>query len=282
MVPPNHAPDSKHPRGGRKVGANKPNMTALSLASGPAALAARAARSSKCIALAQSLPPKLLRFLARYPSPRILPAGEAVAPPAPTHFQQHTKNPFFPQKNEETGFWRNPVYSSRRQADLVKVARKHGLQDLLPFSTKDVETKLKRKVALGWRGKGTGVGQKVKGHKHERMLGAKYVVFLGGGLALLEVQYVGRFGNADCLFQDGPEERGYAQDAGAHQRMEGGKFEGMPFVYQQRANNIHRLVGRTGPSGPNKGLHSQHGPASAVQIYTQYKDTQTRRCFMHM
>lgn len=249
-------------------------MTALSIitssslaSSGPAS----AARSAQCIALAQTLPAKLLRFIARYPSPHILPEGAQ-----PTHFQLATKNPFFPQKFELTGRWHNPVYSSRRQADLVKLARKHGLQDLLPYSKKNAETKLSRKVALGWRGQGTGVGQQVKGHKHERMLGAKYVTLLGGRLAPLKEQHGGRFGEADYVIQDGRKERGHAQDAGAHQGMEVCEFEVIFLMAQNFANDMYRLDGRTGPSGPNKGLHGQDGSPSSVQTYIKYEHNQTQ------
>ena len=41
-------------------------------------------------------------------------------------------NPFVPHKNPETGRWAPPKYSLRRQADLVKAARKAGIEGLLP------------------------------------------------------------------------------------------------------------------------------------------------------
>ncbi|CAN8099568.1 unnamed protein product [Discula destructiva] len=125
--------------------------------------------ASHYIALAQKLPDRLLRFFARYPPPQILGDG----PHQPTGYQLATKNPFKPQKHEYTGRVHRPVYSNRRQADLVKLAQEHGVGALMPPSKKSAEHRLAKKVALGWRGKGTGVGQTVKGHKHERMLGAK-------------------------------------------------------------------------------------------------------------
>ncbi|KAF7789669.1 hypothetical protein EIP86_000615 [Pleurotus ostreatoroseus] len=41
-------------------------------------------------------------------------------------------NPFLPWKNPDTGKWAPAKYSMRRQADLVKTARKEGLLHLLP------------------------------------------------------------------------------------------------------------------------------------------------------
>ncbi|KAJ4414679.1 54S ribosomal protein L25, mitochondrial [Gnomoniopsis sp. IMI 355080] len=135
-------------------------------------MAATSSSASKHIALAKALPTNLLRFFARYPPTQLFSSAEE-AKAHQTSFQLSTKNPFKPQKHHVTGNWNNPVYSNRRQADLIKLAKQHGLEDLLPHSSKKTEVKLTKKVALGWRGKGTGVGQTVKGHKHERMLGAK-------------------------------------------------------------------------------------------------------------
>lgn len=41
-------------------------------------------------------------------------------------------NPFLPNKNPDTGRWHGSKYSLRRSADLFKMARKFGIQDLLP------------------------------------------------------------------------------------------------------------------------------------------------------
>lgn len=136
------------------------------------------------IQLAKTLPPRLLRFLARYPPQSILPAAAAAAattttpttpttPHAFTGYQQDTPNPFRKTKHPVTGLWHDPIYSLRRQADLVKMARDHGVAELMPTSAKSPETRLRKRVEFGLRVKGTGVGQKVKGHKHERHLIAK-------------------------------------------------------------------------------------------------------------
>lgn len=79
-------------------------------------------------------------------------------------------NPFLSHKNPKTGAWHPPIYSNRRQAELVKIAASYGVEELLPYSPKKTEERLKKRVELGLRVKGTGVGQKVKGHKWERTL----------------------------------------------------------------------------------------------------------------
>jgi large subunit ribosomal protein L25 len=124
--------------------------------------------------LAQALPPRLLTFLARYPPPAILPKG-ADPETVKTGYQQDSPNPFMPTKHPITGKWHNPVYSLRRQADLVKMAREHGVEELLPQTSKGTDDRIRKRVELGLRVKGTGVGQQVKGHKHERTMVAKYV-----------------------------------------------------------------------------------------------------------
>lgn len=127
----------------------------------------------------------------------------------------------------------------------------------MPHSSKKAEVKLAKKVALGWRGKGTGIGQTVKGHKHERMLGAKYAAALPGHMLK---EHDERVDQADDIMQNGQEERGHAQDAGTYQGMEGGKSQqDILFMGGTFANGLRRLVGRTGPNGPNKGLHDHDG-----------------------
>jgi large subunit ribosomal protein L25 len=131
------------------------------------------------IELARALPPRLQTFLARYPSPKILPTG--VDPEAAkTPYQQDTPNPFLPTKHAVTGKWHDPVYSLRRQAEIVKLARENGVEELLPYTPKGTFERLQKRVELGLRVKGTGIGQKVKGHKHERQLIAKLVLVLKG------------------------------------------------------------------------------------------------------
>lgn len=81
-------------------------------------------------------------------------------------------NPFLPYKNPATGHWRGPTISLRRQADLFKLARQFDVEPLLPASRKSSEWKQARILDRGLRVKGTGEGQKVKGHKWERELPA--------------------------------------------------------------------------------------------------------------
>jgi len=78
------------------------------------------------------------------------------------------ENPFRNTKHPVTGSWHNPVFSLRRQADLVKMARAHGVEELMPFTTKGTEERIRKREEFGLRVKGTGVGQKVKGKWWER------------------------------------------------------------------------------------------------------------------
>lgn len=137
-----------------------------------------ASSASSYIRLAKTLPPRLQVFLSRYPPAAILPTAttETQAPPAQTTYQQASPNPFKPTKHPVTGLWQNPVYSLRRQAELVKLARDHGVEELLPTGPKGTDVRLRKRVELGLRVKGTGVGQKVKGHIFERNLVDKYVL----------------------------------------------------------------------------------------------------------
>jgi large subunit ribosomal protein L25 len=57
----------------------------------------------------------------------------------------------------------------------VKLARQHGVEELLPHSVKSTTEKLRRREQNGLRVKGTGVGQKVKGKEWERTLKGRYV-----------------------------------------------------------------------------------------------------------
>lgn len=133
-----------------------------------------ASKAASYIKLAQSLPPRLQVFLARYPPASILPATAEGAEPAPmTTYQEAAPNPFLPTKHPVTGRWHNPVYSLRRQAELVKLARESGVEELLPAGPKGGEERLRHRVEHGLRVKGTGVGQSVKGHIHERHLVSK-------------------------------------------------------------------------------------------------------------
>ena len=142
-----------------------------SLSSQP--VAAIMASSSHFVQLAKTLPSPLQRFFARWPPAAILPEGAAAKP---TPYQEQRPNPFRFYKHPVTGKWQDPVYSQRRQAELVQLAREHGVEELLPETTKGTEYRLAYRVEHGLRVKGTGVGQKVKGHIHERHMIAKYVV----------------------------------------------------------------------------------------------------------
>jgi large subunit ribosomal protein L25 len=79
-------------------------------------------------------------------------------------------NPFLPFKNPATGRWQGSRISLRVQADLVKMAKKHGIENLLPPGRKSTAFKQKRILERGLRVKGTGEGEKVKGHAWERKL----------------------------------------------------------------------------------------------------------------
>lgn len=168
---PTHPVTEHHPVGRKEGG----RLTLPSRTGSPnmAVTTAAAATAAQYISLAKTLPAKLQRFLARYPPPQF------AAPQ--TGYQTDTTNPFFPHRHEASGNLHDPVFSARRQADLVKLARDHGVEELLPHGRKRTEVRLAYKVRLGWRGKGTGIGQKVKGHKHERQLEPKYVLTAGRG-----------------------------------------------------------------------------------------------------
>ncbi|OKL56367.1 hypothetical protein UA08_08278 [Talaromyces atroroseus] len=79
-------------------------------------------------------------------------------------------NPFLPQKSRNSKSWRSPKYGLRQQADLCKLARSYGVEQLLPTSRKSTLFKETRLAERGLAIKGTGIGQKVKGHKWERTM----------------------------------------------------------------------------------------------------------------
>ncbi|KIW98729.1 uncharacterized protein Z519_00392 [Cladophialophora bantiana CBS 173.52] len=105
-------------------------------------------------------------------------APEGAAPPAPTPvsasstLQKFPPNPFLPRKNFVTGRWAGPKIGLRRQADLVKLAKQFDIEELLPPGRKSSAFKEARLLQRGLRIRGTGEGQKVKGHKWERQMGA--------------------------------------------------------------------------------------------------------------
>ena len=60
------------------------------------------------------------------------------------------------------------MYSLRRQAMLVKMAQRHDVEPLLPYTPKLSSVKLEKRVRHGLRVRGTGVGQRPKGKQWER------------------------------------------------------------------------------------------------------------------
>lgn len=131
-----------------------------------------AAPAGNYVKLAQSLPPQLLRFFQRNQSHLADYFANAANKVTAGTFAECSKhpNPFRSQKNLETGRWHDPIYSLRRQADLVKLARAHGVEELLPPTVKGTEARIQRRAANGLRVKGTGYGQRVKGKLWERTM----------------------------------------------------------------------------------------------------------------
>jgi large subunit ribosomal protein L25 len=190
------------------------------------------------IHLAKALPLRLQRFLARYPPASILPAG-ADPETSKTAYQELTPNPFSPQKHPVTGKWHDPVFSLRRQAELVKLAREHGVEELLPKTVKGTEYQIAHRVEHGLRVKGTGVGQSVKGHAYERASIAKYVALVWSELWSTLV--------ADRIAQDGEEERCHAEDARLDEGMEEGKcIAGLCGSWSRSSTNSKPRLASTG------------------------------------
>lgn len=145
-----------------------------------------AATAEGYIKLAQSLPPQLLRFFTRY-KPRLIenltvvtPTSTSTASTATPSLNTHHKlepsdlpNPFRSFRNPKTGKWHDPIYSLRRQADLVKMARANGVEELLPYTVKGTDARIRRRAEHGLRVKGTGVGERVKGKAWERTMKGK-------------------------------------------------------------------------------------------------------------
>jgi large subunit ribosomal protein L25 len=142
----------------------------------------------EAIQLARSLPPRLLYFFQKWPTPATLGSQSSAAPntiqtpsssPPSSDSDAVTdssaplflnRSPFDAFKNPATGKWHAPFYSLRRQADLMKLAQQHGVEELMPFSIKGSAEKARKREEHGLRVKGTGVGQKVKGKEWERTL----------------------------------------------------------------------------------------------------------------
>jgi large subunit ribosomal protein L25 len=213
------------------------------------------ASTTQFIGLAKSLPAPLQRFFARYPPAAILPEN---APQ--TRYQEERPNPFRFYKHPVTGKWQDPVYSQRRQAELVKMARENGVEDLLPDTRKATEYQLAHRVEHGLRVKGTGVGQKVKGHIHERHMIAKYVGCLAVALATYGLCYALQWEVGKqwlTIPQDGDKEKGHAGDAQSHQALEEGKLYPTQTICITRFEPtlltlLDRWANTDGPSSPNK------------------------------
>ncbi|KAJ6263462.1 54S ribosomal protein L25 [Drechslerella dactyloides] len=105
--------------------------------------------------LARTLHPRLIRFFKRWPP------GTSDTPKL---------NPFTSTVNPATGKWQDPIYSLRRQADLCKLARKYGVETLLPPTVKSSMSREKRAQEVK-----KVTAKKVKGQIWERHLMAKYV-----------------------------------------------------------------------------------------------------------
>ncbi|KAI9931109.1 hypothetical protein ASPWEDRAFT_166942 [Aspergillus wentii DTO 134E9] len=82
-------------------------------------------------------------------------------------------NPFLPRKNFGQKIWYSPTIGLRRQAELVKLAIKYDVEAMLPPGRKSTEFKEAKRAERGLQIKGTGIGQKVKGHKWERTMEAR-------------------------------------------------------------------------------------------------------------
>lgn len=106
------------------------------------------------ISLARQLPTRLQTFFAKYP---------------PGTCNTARTNPFKPTVHTVTGKWHNPVFSYRRQAELCKMARKWGVEELLPHSKKRSDIREEQRL------KRVAKGIHVKGTKEERTLKARYV-----------------------------------------------------------------------------------------------------------
>jgi len=125
-----------------------------------ATVASATAVSASFITLAKTLPPLLTRFFARYP---------------PGTHQDVRSNPFKPTVHRVTGKWHNPVYSLRRQAELCKLARAHGVEGLLPPSRKsssEREERMRRRAEKN----SSSAARGVRGHVGERTLKARLEV----------------------------------------------------------------------------------------------------------
>lgn len=63
------------------------------------------------------------------------------------------------------------------------------MEELLPFTVKGTNVRIQKRIDLGLRVKGTGVKQKVKGHKWERMMSEKMAKRKEAMLAMPQMVY---------------------------------------------------------------------------------------------
>jgi Mitochondrial ribosomal protein mL59 len=109
----------------------------------------------------------------------------------------------------------------------VKLARQHGVEELLPYTVKGTEERLRRRAENGLRVKGTGVGQRVKGKESERTLKGRYVLGIlpcdGDFDMQLEISCKGICAD-DVLSQVGEAQTSYVGDAANDTDVERGKL----------------------------------------------------------
>lgn len=109
----------------------------------------------------------------------------------------------------------------------MKLARQNGVEELLPFSVKSTEERLRKRAENGLRVKGTGVGQRVKGKESERTLKGRYVEDISGCFEHSDLRslFLEVRAYADgVLIQVGEAQTGYVGDAADDTDVEGGKF----------------------------------------------------------
>ena len=119
------------------------------------------------VKLARSLPQRLQRFFALNP-PKSPSSSEPPLPDQTAPSINGKLNPFMPHKHPKTGRWHPPIYSLRRQAELVKLAKQNGVEELLPNSAKSTQEREQRR--LEHSGRLQEMGGNVKGHIWERTL----------------------------------------------------------------------------------------------------------------
>lgn len=125
---------------------------------------------SNAVKYFDQLPTKLKNFFIKYP-PSVKYATK------PTSIFSPQANPFIANRNPITGVFHSPRYSLRRLSDVYKLAKRYGIEDMLPsqgrtkklfFEDKYENKKFMKGVLLP------------KGHKYELQLVAKKVKMAKG------------------------------------------------------------------------------------------------------